>query len=243
MTLPCDSSRSVFPDNKVGKFTTMLAREVVLDGKYEVGLSELVMPVAQRPTKFHQVIAYTEADLLFKAWTVDMRKVTFAEDIHSLDVPLGVDKKPVFRFSVKNKKATLIVSPGCTVYIEEKSALELACVFGFLVGIYSGGELGKSYEAAFPFNSREKLFFVYVYCDLVEYSFVGDSMVPCLRALPIIPGEERVNVLRFENPHYMPVSQTRFSTVTIEIADGSGDDLQFAKGLPMVKLHFRPKKI
>ena len=63
MTLPCESSPSVFPDNKIGKFTTMLAREVVLDGKYEVGLSELVMQVAQRPTKFHQVIAYTEADL------------------------------------------------------------------------------------------------------------------------------------------------------------------------------------
>ena len=98
MTLPCDSSLSVFPDNKVGKFTTMLAREVVLDGKYEVGLSELVMPVAQRPTKFHQVIAYTEADLLFKAWTVDMRKVTFSEDIHNLDLPLGDDEEPVFRF-------------------------------------------------------------------------------------------------------------------------------------------------
>ena len=121
MTLPCDFSRSLFPDNKVGKFTTMLAREVVLDGKYEVGLSELVMPVAQRPTKFHQVIAYTEADLLFKAWTVDMRKVTFSQDIHDFDVPLGADKKPIFRFSVKNKNATLIFSLGCTVYIEEKS--------------------------------------------------------------------------------------------------------------------------
>ena len=76
------------------------------------------------------MIAYTEADFLLKAWTVDMRKMTFAEDIHSLDVPLGEDKKPVLRFSVKNKKATLIVSPGCTVYIEEKSAHELARVFG-----------------------------------------------------------------------------------------------------------------
>ena len=52
MTPPGESSRCVFPDNKVGKFTTMLAREVVLDGKYEVGVSKLVMPVAQRPTKF-----------------------------------------------------------------------------------------------------------------------------------------------------------------------------------------------
>ena len=136
MTLPCDSSRSVFPDIKVGKFTTMLAREVVLDGNYEGGLSELVTPVAQRPTSSHQMIAYTEADFLLRAWTVDMRKVTFAEDIHSLDVSLGEDKKPVFRFSVKNKKATLIVSPGCTVYIEEKSAVELARVFGFLVGFF-----------------------------------------------------------------------------------------------------------
>ena len=141
MTLLCDSSGSVFPYNKVGKFTSMPAREVTLDGSYDFGFLELVMLVAQRPTKFHQVIAYTEADLLFKAWTVDMRKVTFAEDIHSLDVPLGEDKKPVFRFSVKNKKATLIISPGCTVYIDQKSALELARVFGFPVGIYSGGEL------------------------------------------------------------------------------------------------------
>ena len=147
------------------------------------------------------MIAYTETDLLFNAWTVDMRRVTFAENIHSLDVTLEEDKKPLFRFSVKHKKATLIVAPGCTVYryIEKKSAIELARVFGFLVVIYSGGELGRSYEAAFPFNSREKLFLVYVYCYLVKYSFVGDTMVPCLRALPIIAGEERVNVLRFES--------------------------------------------
>ena len=96
MTLPCDSSRSVFQDKKVGKLTSMLAREVVLDGKYEVGLSELVMPVAQRPTGSHQMIAYTEADLLLKASTVDMRKVTFAEDIHSLDV--GATRNLYFAF-------------------------------------------------------------------------------------------------------------------------------------------------
>ena len=67
MALPSDSSRGVFPDNKVGKFTNVLAREVVLDGKYEGGLSELVMPVAQRPTSSHQVIAYTDTDFLLWA--------------------------------------------------------------------------------------------------------------------------------------------------------------------------------
>ena len=160
------------------------------------------MPVAQRPTKFHQVIACAEADLLFKAYTVDMGKVGHDEEVRSLDVPLGQDKKTVFRFSVKNKKRCLLSHRDARSTLKTSLPLNLhgSTVFGFLVGIYSGGELGKSYEAAFPFNSREKLFFLYVYCDLVEYSFVGDSMVPCLRALPIIAGEERVSVLRSENP-------------------------------------------
>ena len=175
MTLPCDSSRTVFPDNKVGKFTTMLAREVVLDGKYEVGLSELVMPVAQRPTKFHQVIAYTEAELLFKAWTADMRKVTFAEDIHSLDVPLGVDKKPVFRFSVKNKKATLIVSPECTSTLRKSLRLSLHVSPNSLSAFTVEASLESLTRRRFH-SIRVKSFSLFTY--IVTWCFAGDSMVP-----------------------------------------------------------------
>ena len=67
-------------------------------------------------------------------------------------------------------------------------------------------------------------------------------MVSCLRALPVIPDDDRFTVLRFENPHYTPVSKSRFSTAAAEIADEQGEEVQFSKGLSMVKLHFKPKK-
>ena len=60
MTLPCDSSRSVFPDNRVGNYSSILAREIVLDGDYEVGLSEIVMPVPNRLKNVEQTIIFSE---------------------------------------------------------------------------------------------------------------------------------------------------------------------------------------
>jgi len=42
--LPSDSSLHVYPDNKISKFSTKLARTVELDGAYEVGLSEIIFP-------------------------------------------------------------------------------------------------------------------------------------------------------------------------------------------------------
>ena len=67
-------------------------------------------------------------------------------------------------------------------------------------------------------------------------------MVPCLRTLPAIPGNDKITVLRFENTHYVSVSRNRFSTISIEIANDQGEEIHFAKGLSLVKLHFIPTK-
>ena len=60
MTLPCDASRHSYPENRIGNYTTVLAREVVLDGDYEVGLSECVIPVPKRSLNFTQPILHNE---------------------------------------------------------------------------------------------------------------------------------------------------------------------------------------
>ena len=44
MTLTSDSSRRQFPANRFGNYNTPLAQQVVLEGQYEVGLSELLLP-------------------------------------------------------------------------------------------------------------------------------------------------------------------------------------------------------
>ena len=60
MTLPCNASKEVFPDNRIGKYTTVLAREVVLGSEYEVGLSECVIPVPRRSLNFREPLVLSE---------------------------------------------------------------------------------------------------------------------------------------------------------------------------------------
>ena len=100
----------------------------------------------------------------------------------------------------------------------------------------------KEHEATQPFGGSGNLFFVFIYCDLVEYSYVGDTMAPCLRTLPVIPGDDKITVLRFENPHYLPLAHSRFSQVSIEIANDHGEEILFTRGLSLMKLYFRPRK-
>ena len=58
MTLPSDSSRKQFPENRIGNYTTTLARQILLEGSYEVGLSEILLPAPKRAVTTEQFIAY-----------------------------------------------------------------------------------------------------------------------------------------------------------------------------------------
>ena len=42
--LPSNSPMEYFPDNKTSNFVTKLSRTLQLDGKWEVGLAEIVYP-------------------------------------------------------------------------------------------------------------------------------------------------------------------------------------------------------
>ena len=42
--LPSDASLDVYPDNAIAKYTTKLPKTIDLDGRYEVGLSEIIYP-------------------------------------------------------------------------------------------------------------------------------------------------------------------------------------------------------
>jgi len=44
LTLPSNSSLNFFPDNTSTKFSTKLSKKIVLEGNWEVGLSEIILP-------------------------------------------------------------------------------------------------------------------------------------------------------------------------------------------------------
>lgn len=83
---------------------------------------------------------------------------------------------------------------------------------------------------------------MYVYCDLVEPQFVGDTVAPLLKiinisTLPYVYGVHKTTSLF--NPHYVPVKCRYFESIEIDLRDGTGNHLPFHFGTSCVKLHFR----
>ena len=80
---------------------------------------------------------------------------------------------------------------------------------------------------------------LYVYCDLLQYTHVGDIKAPLLRV--VASGGETSDVVTryYERPRYVPLQKKSFDTVQLVIRDDLGEKILFASGKVLVTLHFR----
>jgi hypothetical protein len=80
---------------------------------------------------------------------------------------------------------------------------------------------------------------IFVYCDVVQDSIVGDVKAPLLRSVIANAryGEDKREV--FSKPMYMPLRTNQFDTIRISIKDESGRPIKFNYGNSCVTLHFR----
>ena len=80
----------------------------------------------------------------------------------------------------------------------------------------------------------------YIYCDVLEDSLVGHSLVPLLRSIPIARGPFGTTITHsVENPIYVPVNTREFSTIEINLRDNAGRPLPFVYGHSSALVHFR----
>ena len=86
---------------------------------------------------------------------------------------------------------------------------------------------------------------MYVYSDIIDFQYVGDSFAPLLRVVGVdeYVGKhgEYIDQI-FTTPHYIPVCRNSIDTIEIDIKDDTGDSIKFEAGKVLVKLHFRPKR-
>ena len=83
---------------------------------------------------------------------------------------------------------------------------------------------------------------LYVYCDLLHYSHVGDIKAPLLRVVPCEGEPDSVITRYYERPRDVPVKKKSFDSIHIAIRDDLGDKIQFENGKVLVTLHFRRAK-
>ena len=150
MKLPCNASKEDFPDNRIGKYTTVLAREVVLGSEYEVGLSECVIPVPRRSLNFSEPTILRERCLVPNGlevqdsqYEIDAAEITTLTDFQDKDLHIPKTrhgKNEIFKFSVRGKSPVMMVGPRCTVTLNERNK-QLARLLGFAPGDYVGFEM------------------------------------------------------------------------------------------------------
>ena len=80
---------------------------------------------------------------------------------------------------------------------------------------------------------------MFVYCDVADYSYLGDTLSQNLCTVPIRGDHLKVVTERFDLGHYVPVLLTNFENITINLANHTGDLIKFYAGKSMVKLYLR----
>jgi hypothetical protein len=100
---------------------------------------------------------------------------------------------------------------------------------------------GASLTAPFPTDILGSFHSLFVYSDIVESSFVGNSHTQLLRIVEVPSGKKYGDqcVLTYSQPHYMPLRSTEFRTIEIDVKDDTGERIPFKFGRVIVTLHFR----
>ena len=83
---------------------------------------------------------------------------------------------------------------------------------------------------------------IYVYTDVVESRKVGDSVGPLLRALPVSRSLGETVSDRFTNINYVPLLNSNFKSIEVDIKDDTGRCVPFEYGRVTVTLHFRRRR-
>lgn len=83
---------------------------------------------------------------------------------------------------------------------------------------------------------------LFIYCDIIDYQYVGDAFVPLLRNVIVDNQYLKTAWVHYDNPHYVCINKSQISTIKVEIRDETGQKIKFENGKIILKLHFRPIK-
>jgi hypothetical protein len=159
--------------------------------------------------------------------------------------------KIVFQFDFHTRSGAVHASEGSlflfteSVYLANMLGINTIEVTPAQTDEISSIELPKLYMLSGPGKSLfSKLDSIYVYSDIVENQFVGDTEAPLLGIVPIQKRTDDKQFFTFNPPLYLPVNKSHFSEVKILLRTSKKEKLPFPIFTPNVvcTLRFRRHK-
>jgi len=248
LTPPSNSSMDYYPDNTVARYVTKLPEKIELEGDWEVGMTEISVPVAVsnvvRGKCYYEI--FVNDELMHQILLPSHHHKQMEELVETLhreqvaQVPLRENEPLLAFFSYNNGtgKVTVTMPRVSNVFIAIRFSHHLADILGMEARKKYVGNFTSGRKASLVGGSQVDR--MYVYCDLLEHVTVGDRKVPLLRIVDKPKKKHDVNVHKVFNPvHYIPLQKKNFDTVEINIMTDTGGPVPFRYGNSFAVLEFR----
>lgn len=240
LTLPSDSSRNFFPENKISHFFTRFPTPIELKGEWEVGLVEFIYP--------HTWYNVNQSTNLIGFDLNDGKKIgrrippgfyeTVPDILKAITIK-DIKNKIIFTYSGITKRVSVNVKDGAKVIMHNG----LAQMLGFepceIASFDSNIE--QTEESPYVADPCAHYRVLLIYSDIVEPQIVGDVLAPLLRIVNVTGKDGEVICVKYDRPHYLPISRKSFDSLEIVIRTHLGELTPFERGRSYVKLHFRQK--
>jgi hypothetical protein len=248
--LPSNSSMDRFPANTTANFITNLRNPIKLEGEWEMCLLEFHYP----HTCFNVFTGHNKISI-----KIDYFKSAITKDMVLYIKPGLYQTKSALVKTVndeleKVKVGKLEFLMNDTVHFTPAPKDEEIHVQEVILCTDLAKQLGyapKSNLVEFPISSAEADIshgfptHIYVYCDLIEGQYVGDTIAPILRMINTEYQQYKygANVTKsFASLQYVPLLKLEFSTVEIDLRDYTGNLIPFGGGHSAVTIHFRRRR-
>ena len=247
LTLPSNSSLSYFPDNKTCRYTTKLHSALSLNEDYEVGLAEIQFQNTwynvREDNNWLIFYTYDGTEVLDTAIPLSCRVNIpkgyyftgdeLCETINSV-LPDHIREKIGFYYKKRSRR--------CRIEIRERMEITISCNLAWILGFEGECRILETTESPMPVDVHMQFHTFYVYSDIVQFQHVGDTAVPLLRTVAVVPNKRHENIVNtYVAPHYVPLKLFNFETIDIILTTETGEVVPFERGKVIVKLHFRER--
>lgn len=246
MTLPSNSSLNFFPNNVLTNYQTRLPHPIKLEGRWEVGLAEIVFPNTYDNVMEDRCWITVVTDLGVRTKHIPSGSyksritllIALNHGMNTMAKDLKFEDKGFPRFElhpVSDQRLVLRV-------FGKKNIVKMSECLARMLG-FDALEYGEGHHSAEEkINYIPRLDEIYLYCDIIEESIVGDSKVKLLRHIPIDLTDRSPVVKTFQHIYYRDIQKHEFHTIDLYLRDGSGYKVPFNSGRVIVVLHFRKKR-
>ena len=248
LTLPSNSSMGCYPDNTAARFTTKLPTSIDLSGDWEVALAEITYPreIYNIRDDDCTVAVYDMYDINnSRVCEFSLPKGTYSD---ASDIVNAINEKLLklcvrglhelgLTYDATTRKVTAhtLICDGVPVELYE---LEFSPMLAKILGFARTITLETAALEGQPVGDiGVEVTSLYVYCDVIEPTVVGDSKVQLLRTVPLVGGISGHHI--FSTPIYVPLLKRHFDCLEINIMTDTGDVVPFAPGKSVIILHFR----